>query len=76
MKTQSMIIISAVVYGFFVICLFVVIAAYKGDTNSLSLGLYVVVTGLTLSTLILAVLFVRKSPSERYKERFGDESER
>ena len=74
MKTRSMILISAAVYSFFVICLIAVVIAYKDDINSLSLGLYVVVSGLTVSTLILAVLFVRKSPSERYEERFGDEN--
>ena len=76
MKTRSMIIISAAVYGFFVVCLIAVLAIYKDDTDSLSLGLYIVASGLTASTLILALLFVRKSPSERYQERFGNDEER
>lgn len=76
MKARSMIIISVAVYGFFTICLIAVLMAYKDDINSLSMGLYIVVSGLTVSTLILAAVFVRKSPSERYEERFGDETER
>ena len=76
MKPRSMIIISAAVYGFFIVCLIAVLAIYKDDTNSLSLGLYIVVSGLTASTLILALIFLSKSPSERYKERFGNEDEK
>ena len=73
MRTRDMIIISAVMYVMFFIALIAVIVVFKDDQNAYMMGMYAVSSGLTLFTIILAVLFLRKTPSEAYMEKYGDE---
>jgi len=73
MRTRDMIIISVVMYALFLTALIAVIVVFKDNQNAFMLGLYSVSSGLSFFTIVLAVLFLRKTPSEAYMEKYGDE---
>lgn len=65
----------AVVYLLFLAGAAASVAMLEGDT--MLMALYVLTTGLTFFTLVVAVLFLRRSPSEEYRERYmsGDDDD-
>ncbi len=75
MKKRSMIVISAAVYAFFAVCFFATLTVFRNDEEALSLAVYIIVSGLSVATVLLALCFVRESPSERYREMYGEDRE-
>ncbi len=76
MKKRNMVVISAAVYSLFVIFLFAALTAFRDNEGALTLAIYIIVSGLSVATILLAMLFIRESPSERYAERFGEDREK
>ena len=76
MKKTTMYLLSSAVYGFFLICLAAVYFCVRHDSDTFALGLYAVTTSMVVCTLILAAIFSKDVASERYAERFSEDSDR
>ena len=72
MKKRGMVIVSLFVYLFFVIALVASIICFEDGSEARYFAFIIISSGLSMSTLILAILFTRKTPSEMYLEKYGD----
>jgi multisubunit Na+/H+ antiporter MnhC subunit len=70
MKNRTMYAVAACVYLLFLAALVLVIVCSK-DQDSMVMGMTLVSSGLMVVTLILAVIFMKRSPSERYEELYA-----
>ncbi len=70
MKTRTMYAVAAGVYLLFLAALVLVIVCSKNQ-DSMVMGMTLVSSALMVVTLILAVIFMRRSPSERYEELYA-----
>lgn len=70
MKTRTMYAVAAGVYLLFLAVLVLVIVCSKNQ-DSMVMGMTLVSSALMVVTLILAVIFMRRSPSERYEELYA-----
>ena len=70
MKNRTMYAVAAGAYLLFLAALVLVIVCSK-DQDSMVMGMTLVSSGLMVVTLILAVIFMKRSPSERYEELYA-----
>ena len=70
MKNRTMYAVAAGAYLLFLAALVLVIVCSK-DQDSMVIGMSLVSSGLMVVTLILAVIFMKRSPSERYEELYA-----
>lgn len=71
MKTRTMYVVATVVYLLFVMALVLVIMLYRNNEDTMIMGLTMLSSGLMVVTLILAVIFLKRTPSERYEELYA-----
>ena len=75
MNSRTMYVIALAVYLLFVIAL-IALMMLVSDESAKLMGMYMLSTGLMVATMILAIIFMRDSNSDRYREMFGDEEDR
>jgi len=75
MNTRTMYAIAFTVYALFVAALIVTLFYFHGDEGMQLMAMYALSSGLMVSTLILAVVFMRDKTSDRYRELYmeGDD---
>ena len=69
MRIRTMYVVAAGTYLLFVAALVLVII-FSRDQDSMLMGSAMLSSALMVVTLILAVIFMKNSPSERYKELY------
>lgn len=71
MKVRTMYVVAAGVYLLFLFVLILLIMVYRGNEDSMVMGMTLLSSSLMVVTLILAVIFMKRSPSERYEELYA-----
>ncbi len=70
MKTRTMYVVATGIYLLFVMALVLVVMLYRNNEDTMIMGLTMLSSALMVVTLILAVMFMKRSPSERYEELY------
>ncbi|MCQ2078564.1 MAG: hypothetical protein MJZ38_00680 [archaeon] len=72
MSNRVMYLLAFGVYLLFFAALVADFMCFRNDEQTMVFGMYLLSTGLMAVTLILAALFLRRSPSERYQEMYAE----
>lgn len=74
MKTRTMYIVAFGVYLLFLLAFAMLVMFYRGNEDAMVMGMSLLSSALMVVTLILAVIFMRRSPSERYEDRYTEKA--